>query len=132
MSTEHPKLSALRQAFHEVEEDHRAAGIRITVERAISFSDSSVTHGLRIERERTTPDGQWGKPSPILFLINTADQTPTDMLRLLADLIDGRDERMSEPNAIDPEGMAAARAVAALGTGFAILGGPDHQRISGP
>jgi hypothetical protein len=94
MSVEHPKLAALRQAFQEVEQDHRATGIRITVERAISFSDSSVTHGLRIERERTTPSGRQGKPTPILFLINTADQpSPTDMLRVLADLIDQEDEK---------------------------------------
>jgi hypothetical protein len=87
MSVEHPKLAALRQAFTEVEQEHRAAGIRITVERAISFNDSTVTHGLRIERERTTASGRQGKPEPILFLINTADQTPVDMLRILVDAL---------------------------------------------
>jgi hypothetical protein len=94
MSDEQPKLTALRQAFHEVEQDPRAAGIRITVERMISFNDPTVTHGLRIERERTTPSGRQGKPEPILFLINTADQTPVDMLRDLADLLaqDGTDD----------------------------------------
>jgi hypothetical protein len=87
MSDEHPKLTALRQAFHEVEQDRRAAGIRITIGRALSFFDSSVSYSLRIERERYTASGNLGKPELILNLINNPDESPADMLRILADLL---------------------------------------------
>jgi hypothetical protein len=70
----------------------RVDGVRITVERAGSFSNPAVKFGLRIERERTTPSGRQGKPTPILLLVNEADQTPADMLRMLADLIEQEDE----------------------------------------
>jgi hypothetical protein len=92
MSDDHPKLAALRQAMHEVATDPQAAGIRITVERCISFGGTTITHGLRIERERTTASGRQGKPEPILRLVNNPDQSPVDMLRDLADLLAQHDE----------------------------------------
>jgi hypothetical protein len=88
----HPQVVALRAAVREIETDYAGEGLRITVERAISFADPTIRHALRIERERTTASGRQGKPTPILCLVNHADQTPADMLRMLADLIEGTDD----------------------------------------
>jgi hypothetical protein len=88
------KVAALRDAVREIETERAPAGLRITIERVISFSNPAVTHGLRIERERErrTASGRQGKPEPIVVLVNNPDESPTDMLRTLADLIDQEDE----------------------------------------
>ncbi len=84
------ELELLCGAAHDIETDHRAEGLRITLERALSLSNADVRFALRIERERTTASGRPGKPTPIVVIVNQPDQTPADMLRTLADLLTQR------------------------------------------
>lgn len=81
-------VAALQSAYAEIQADFNADGIRITIERALSFTNPAVLYGLRIERERSTADGRPGKPIPLAMIINNPDQTPSAMLRVLADLLD--------------------------------------------
>jgi hypothetical protein len=81
------EVHALREAIREIEDDFRAPGLRITVERTISFFNSEIKHALRIERERITASGRQGKPEPIVVLVNNPGESPADMLRTLADLL---------------------------------------------
>lgn len=78
----------IRAAFAEIEADFNAEGIRITVERTLSFTNPEIKFGLRIERERKTANGRQGKPTPLVLLINNPDERPADMLRMLAKLLD--------------------------------------------
>ncbi len=81
------QLELLRSAFHEIEANGNAEGLRITVERAVSFSNPTIRFALRIERERTTASGRQGKPTPIVVIVNQPGETPTDMLHTLVDLV---------------------------------------------
>lgn len=78
----------VRAAYANLMRNYGAEGLRLTLERTVSFSDPDVHYGVRIERERTLPSGRQGKPTLIVLLINNPDETPAGMLRQLADLFE--------------------------------------------
>lgn len=81
----------LDAAIEEMESGDNTSGVRITIERALSFTNPNIEWGLRIERERKTATGRQGKPDPITLLVNNPGERPADMLRMLADFIDANE-----------------------------------------
>lgn len=88
------QLSVIQAAMNDLDSNANATGLRLTIERTISFSDPSIRWGLRVERERLTASGRQGKPESIVLLVNNPDERPSHMLRMLADVLEN-DERSS-------------------------------------
>lgn len=84
------QLQQVQDAAKEIahRESVSVPGLRITLEPALSFTNRAIRYGLRIERERTTSTGRPGKPTPIVMLVNNPDESPADMLRTLADVLE--------------------------------------------
>lgn len=68
-------------------------GLRITIGPALSWeANSPIKWSLAIERERVNASGKAMKPTKVVNIVNNEGETPADMLRVLASMLepDGR------------------------------------------